>query len=181
MPQWQNKFATNHCTKEQQDLSRNSGMAPIQRPFVLETPPSPCHVQYLIGILTLQITQHLLLGCASETLCSLHAEFKGLFADTQGSRMPLCTRLLALCGDKTSAGRYEKLSHPHILPKYSTDGKLWTAEGECGKLTKPWSFASFISNWRPRSAHLFWLGLVYIFWLDDSSFSWLRAKVCAEV
>lgn len=52
--------------------------APIHRSFVLETPPSSCHVQYLIGILTLQITQHLLLRCILETLCSPQAEFKGL-------------------------------------------------------------------------------------------------------
>lgn len=78
MPQWQNKFATNHGTKEQQDLSPNSGTPPIHRSFVLETPPSSCHVQYLIGILTLQITQHLLLRCILATLCSLPAEFEGL-------------------------------------------------------------------------------------------------------
>lgn len=71
MPQRQNKFATNHFTKEQQDFRLNSGTVPIHHSFVLETPPSSCHVQYLIGILTLQITKHLLHGCFLEAFCSL--------------------------------------------------------------------------------------------------------------
>lgn len=51
--------------------------APIHPTFVLETTPSCCHVQYLIGILTLQITEHLLLGRILKTLCSPTGESRG--------------------------------------------------------------------------------------------------------
>lgn len=154
MPRWQNKFATNHCTKEQQDLSRNAGPAPIHPPFVLETPPSSCHVQYLIGILTLQITQHLLLGCLSEALCSLQAEFKGLFADTQ-THACHCARIsrpwmgtqLVQASMTTGATPY-----PHqILNRWKMTGGWRRGR----KFTKPLSFTSFISNLRLQSTHLF--------------------------
>lgn len=137
MPQWQNKFATNHCTKEQRDPSLNSGTAPIHPSFVLQTPPSSCHVQYLIGILTLQITQHLLLGCILETLCSLQAEFKGLslLIDKihachcgRTSRSWTETKLLQASMKNWATSIFETQS-------YSTDVKLWMVGGQGSELT----------------------------------------------
>lgn len=119
--------------KNSRTWALNSGTAPIHRSFVLETPASSCHAQYLIGILTLQITQHLLLRCSLETPF-VAQEFKGaLFTDTQDSRMPLCSQLPVQSGDKTSASQYEKLSHLHILTKSfnrfkTTNG--WSRGGE---------------------------------------------------
>lgn len=116
MHQWQNKFATNHCTKEQQDASRNAGPAPIHPPFVLETPPSSCHVQYLIGILTLQITQHLLLGGLSEALCSRRRSSRGSLLIHTDSCVPLCARLPAWMGTQLLQANMESGATPASSP-----------------------------------------------------------------
>lgn len=175
MPQWQNKFATNHCTKEQQDLSLDSGPAPSHCSFVLETSPSSCHVQYLIGILTLQITQHLLLGCVLETLCSLQAEFKGL-------SFPIHQIHACYCGppsrSQTFASHYEIRSHlrvlnPIIIPQMENSGG-WGSRA----VNEPTRLTSWRSPWRLSSIHLFRDFSFFIrFWLHNLGFSPWRANV----
>lgn len=168
MPQWQNKFATNHRTKEQQDLSLNSDRS--YSSFIClgnSTLLLPCSIS----------NWH---SDPSDNICSSDASWKPFVPFRRSSRGSLCGLIPEIrashcgcnswwSGDRTSAGWSEKRSHPHILTRSPSTDLPWRRAGEGGSgLTKHFGLTSFISHRRLQSTHLFSMPIsLHIFWLHN--------------